>query len=389
MIFELDLAFRFLRTRRRSLARFTSIAAVVGIAAGVGSFIFAQALARGFRSEMQEKILANTAHISVFRNDRSRIEDWKDIKDRLSKIDAINEVSGIAYENAILTANGSTNYAVVKTSTSDPSDCGCMENPGDIDISVGLELALKARLEPGLGANLITFVNGIEPKTTRVKVRQTFKTGLFDYDSTWINASPSDFAELYGQKEFVPSSLSISITDIYQSSETAEKVRSELGEAYRVLDWQEANQPLFTALSLERRVALGVILLIIFIAALNITTTLSLLVNERRPDIAILRTCGTKTKSLVTIFLLEGIILGLAGIACGLVIGLVGCYLANYFNLINISADVYSISYITLRPSLPDVLLTLLIATIMCLTATLYPVFKASKIKPLEILRNQ
>ena len=77
MIFELDLAFRFLRTRRRSLARFTSAVAVVGIAAGVASFIFAQALARGFQSEMQEKILVNTAHISVFRNDGLGIENWK------------------------------------------------------------------------------------------------------------------------------------------------------------------------------------------------------------------------------------------------------------------------------------------------------------------------
>jgi lipoprotein-releasing system permease protein len=389
VIFELDLAFRFLRTRRRSLARFTSVVAVVGIAAGVASFIFAQALARGFQSEMQEKILANTAHVSVFRNDGSEIGNWKEFKDQLSKIDGVNEVTAVAYENAILTANGSTHYAVVKASASDPSDCGCLESTGPITISVGLELAIKAELEPGLEANLVTFVNGIEPKTTRIRVRQTFKTGLFDYDSTWINTAPSDFAVLYGQKEFVPSNLSISLNDIYRSNEIAEKMRNELGKDYRVLDWQEANRPLFTALSLERRVALAVILLIILIAALNITTTLAILVNERRPDIAILRTCGTKTKSLVAIFLLEGIILAFVGIVSGLVIGLTSCYLANYFNLINISADVYSISHITLRPGLADVLLTLLIATLTCLAATLYPVFKASKIKPLEILRNQ
>jgi cell division protein FtsX len=115
-------------------------------------------------------------------------------------------------------------------------------------------------------------------------------------------------------RQFTPSVLSVSVADIYRANETAENIRKTLGENFRVVDWQEANRPLFAALSLERKVAFAVIALIIFVAALNITTTLALLVGERRSDIAVLRTCGARSRSLMTIFLLEGVFLAFAGI---------------------------------------------------------------------------
>jgi len=181
--------------------------------------------------------------------------------------------------------------------------------------------------------------------------------------------------------------LSISVRDIYRSNETAQKIRENLGENFKIIDWQEANQPLFAALSLERKVSLAVISLIIFIAALNITTTLALLVNERRLDIAILRTCGAKTASLIKIFLLEGLFLGFTGIFCGVVLGLSACFAGNYFKIISISAEVYSLNYIPFHPQISNVLLIITIAFAVCLAACVYPAFKASKIKPLENLR--
>jgi len=161
------------------------------------------------------------------------------------------------------------------------------------EAAIGARLAEKLNLKIGDTAEILTLEN---QTPSRIRIAGTFETGLYDYDSTWIYISPEKFARLRGKTEFTPTNLSISVKDIYKTDETAQKIRSELGENFKVVDWQEANRPLFAALSLERRVALAIISLIIFIAALNITTTLALLVNERRFDIAILRTCGARTR---------------------------------------------------------------------------------------------
>ncbi len=376
MSFELKLAWKYFRARRKSLARFTSAVAVLGIAAGVASLIIAQALARGFADEMRDKILANTAHISVFLADGAAIGSFSEISESLKKIENVREVTPTAYENSLILAQSGTAYAILKVQTEN--------NLTGSQISVGARLAEKLNLKIGDEADIVTLEN---QTPSRVRVAATFETGLYDYDSTWIILAPEKYARLHGQPEFVPSILNVSVVDIYRTQETAARMRAGLGENFKVLDWQEANRPLFAALSLERKVALAVIGLIIFIAALNITTTLALLVGERRLDIAILRTCGARTRSLVTIFLLEGLLLGLIGTLSGLVLGLLGCFAGNYFKVISLSAEVYSLKYIPLRPEFSNILTVVASALFLSLAATLYPALKASRIKPLENLR--
>ena len=406
MNFELKLAWRYFRARRKSLARFTFGVAVIGIAAGVASLIVAQALARGFSDEMQDKILANTAHVSVFSIAEVKIADWQRIKAELEKPENIKSVSATTYENSIIVGTQATSYAILrvvqspKSKVQSPSNSQIsnsefqieVQKPKNedqpIEISIGAVLAEKNGLKKGDEAQIITFENEAAPQTSNVRVRETFQTGLYEYDSSWIYISPEDFARLHQTLNFTPTIFSISVKDIFKADETAREIRASLGESFRVLDWQEANQPLFAALSLERKVVLAIISLIIFIAALNITTTLALLVNERRLDIAILRTCGARTKNLVFIFLFEGLFLGFLGIFGGVVFGLLGCFAGNYFKIINLPAEVYSLRYIPFHPNLTNVLLIILIAFLLCLAATVYPAFRASQIKPLENLRN-
>jgi lipoprotein-releasing system permease protein len=183
--------------------------------------------------------------------------------------------------------------------------------------------------------------------------------------------------------------LSVSVRDIYRAGETAREMRKILGNDFKVVDWQEANQPLFAALSLERKTVLAIISLIIFVAALNITTTLALLVNERKLDIAVLRTCGARAKTLIFIFLFEGLLLGFAGIFAGVGLGLLGCFLGNRFRIISLSEEVYSLSYIPFRPGFINILMIVSVAFLLCLAATVYPAFRASRVKPLENLRAQ
>ena len=386
MNYELKLTLKYFRAKRKSLARFTSIVAIAGIAAGVSSLIVAQALANGFADEMRGKILANTAHISVFLKDGGEISEWQTIKTNFETLENVREISASTYENAFLISDASMNYAALRVISNFKFQ---ISEPDEITIAVGARLAEKSGLRINDKAEIITLENGIEPQRTRVRVAETFETGLYDYDLTWIYIAPENFARLHGQPHFTPRILSISVKDIYASGETAQEIRTRLGENFKVVDWQEANRPLFAALSLERKASLAIISLIIFIAALNITTTLALLVNERRLDIAVLRICGARARSLMTVFLLEGLFLGAIGIFFGVCLGLLGCFLGNYFKIISLSAEVYSLYYIPLHPSPVNILLIIFVAFFICLTATIYPAFKASRIKPLENLRTQ
>lgn len=398
MNYEFKLALKYFRARRKSLARFTSFIAIIGIAAGVASLILAQSLARGFADEMRDKILINTAHISIFMRDGGEVFNWKDVKNELEKSEDIKELIPTTFENAVIIGKGATNYAVlrvvqssklkVKSSRFQINEQRTTNDEQLIEISLGKELAEKSDLKIGDEAEIITIENE-SAKTSKVRIIDIFQTGLYEYDSTWINLSPENYVKLTGKLNFTPTVLVVSVKDIYKADKTADEIRITLGESFKVLDWQEANQPLFAALSLERKVALAIISLIIFIAALNITTTLALLVNERKLDIAILRTCGARTKNLIFVFLFEGLFIGIIGIFFGVIFGLAGCAIGNYLKIVNLPTEVYSLNYVPLHPDLLNILLIVFIAFTVCLAATVYPAYKASRIKPLENLRTQ
>lgn len=378
MSFESKIAWRYFRARRKSLARFTAAVAVIGIAAGVAALILANALAKGFADEMRDKILANTAHVSIFAADGAEIFDWRAAKEKIEKIENVAAIAPTSYENALLVGANETSYAILK-----------VQNQTSLkgsQIAVGARLAERLNLKLGDMAEIATIEN---QKPARVSVAEIFQTGLYDYDATWIRVAPENFARLHKREIFVPTILDVSVQDIYRADETAEMIRGILGDGFRVVAWQEANQPLFAALSLERRVASAIIGLIIFVAALNITTTLALLVNERRLDIAVLRTCGARARSLILIFLFEGLFLSCAGIFFGVLVGLLGCFAGNYFRLISLAPEVYSLNQIRFAPTSANILLIACAAFLLCLFASFYPAWRASQIKPLENLRQQ
>lgn len=378
MSFELKIAWRYFRARRKSLARFTAFVATLGIAAGVAALILANALAAGFAGEMQNKILANTAHISIFSADGAEISGWISIKEKIEKLENVEKIAPTAYENALLIGSTETSYAILKVQTQSNLKGG--------NIAVGVKLAEKLNLKIGDSAEIATIEN---QTPARVTIAEIFQTGLYDYDSTWIRLTPENFARLHNQTNFTPTILDVSVKNIYQADETANLIKEIAGDKYKIVAWREANQPLFAALSLERKVALAIIGLIVFIAALSITTTLALLVNERRSDIAVLRTCGATAKSLIYIFLLEGFFISFAGIFFGVAGGLLGCSLGNYFNLISLSEEVYSLNQIRFAPDLASILWIVGAAFLLCSAAAFYPAWKAGKIKPLENLRRQ
>jgi lipoprotein-releasing system permease protein len=409
MPYELFLALRHLRSRqKRRLARVTSLIAVIGIAVGVAALIVALALANGFRDEMREKILRGTAHITVMRSDGQAITEYKEVAARVASLPGVVAATGTTYDGAVVIGKRASAYAVLRgvdgSSTHAIADIsrtlvggsvepGFSRRVGSQDLPaavVGSELATRTGLHVGDVAEIIAARAGASSANGskhQVRVAGIFRSGLFEYDSTWIYL-PLETASALSGETHVAAVISIQVANIYDVKSTAETVKQLLGSSYATVDWQEANRPLFTALALERRIGVVIIGLIIFIAALNITTTLILVVMERRRDIAILNTMGATTRSIMGIFVIEGAIVGAIGAVGGAMLGAVAVLVANRYHLISLPADVYSISNVPLSLRFGELALAALVAFALSIIATIYPARAAARIRPAEMLRD-
>ncbi|MEP6924921.1 MAG: ABC transporter permease [Pyrinomonadaceae bacterium] len=393
MRFEIFLAIRYLRTpRRHALAQFTALAAIVGIAFGVAAMILAQAIANGFRQAMQNKILENTAHITVLSADGADISDWQNLETQIEQIKNVKNVSATSFDNALLIGQTNSSYAVLRAVQIPDSRFQIPDLDNEqAKIEIGKDLAEKAGLRVGETTEIVSGSGNLgetfAPIKTTVNVSGIFTTGFYEYDASWIRVDLATAAKLTGKTDISVTALEIKTDDIFDSKRTAKQIQNKIGAAFKVLDWQEANQQLFAALSLERRAAVLIVSLIVFISALNITTTLALVVNERKPDIAIFKTCGARAQSIIFIFLLEGALLGLIGILLGALLGLIICAASNYFGWINLPSDVYSVSEIILEPKTSEILLTIAAIFLLCLTASAFPAWTAAKVKPMENLK--
>jgi lipoprotein-releasing system permease protein len=254
---------------------------------------------------------------------------------------------------------------------------------------VGSELANRIGLSVGDVFKVIPAGAGpgLNPVTRRLRVAGVFRSGLFEYDSTWIYIS-LDTATAFAGGNHAASVISVQVKDIDNVKQTGEKVRMTLGTGYTTVDWQQANQPLFTALALERRMGLFIIGLIVVIAALNITTTLILVVVERRRDIAILNALGATGREIMSLFVIEGAAIGAIGALGGVLLGLLACAIGNHYKLVSLPADVYSISSVPLVVKTGEIALAAFAAFCLSVLATLYPARAAGRLRPIETLRD-
>ena len=402
MPYEFFLAFRYLRSRhKRRLARVTAFAAIVGIAMGVAALIVAFALANGFRNEMRDKILQGTAHISILRSDGLPISNHESIAARVRQVSGVVDASPTTYDGAL--ANGATGstYVVLRgvdTATGrstlpsrwirEGSFEALFQSKADDIIPqgvIGNELATRLGVKTGDTIQLM-LPNGAN-SSRRLKVAGIFSSGLFEFDSTWIYL-PLETVSAFSGANHAAVVVSVQVANVDDVKSVAAAIRSNVGSDFRTVDWQDANQPLFSALALERRMGLFIIGLIIVIAVINITTMLILVVVERRRDIAILNALGATRPSVMALFLIEGGVVGAIGAVSGVVLGLVVCVIGNHYKLVSLPADVYSISNVPLTAGIREVVLSAVLAFALSVLATIYPALVASRLRPAETLRD-
>jgi lipoprotein-releasing system permease protein len=453
MPYELFLALRYLRSRRgarRGSAQVTALAAVLGIACGVAALVVASALANGFRDEMRDKILRGTAHVTVSRADAQPVEDWRAVVARLRGVPDVTDAAPTSYAGALLEGSDAATYAVLRavdasstrsleevrrTLTSGAveslfddarierkgaksedknkrdetinrggvigiahdarADAENAESEKPLSIIIGAELAARSGLRVVGDEGWIVVgektdeAPGFATRSRRVRVVGIFRSGLFEYDSTWVYLPLAAAADLAGGPAGSATVLSVETADIYRTPEIAARIREAVGTRFTVVDWQEANRPLFAALALERRTVSLIIALVTIVAALNITTTLVLVVVERRADIAILGAMGARAASVMSVFVVEGAIIGALGSILGVALGLVACFVGDRYKLVSLPADVYSLSSVPFHPHAGETALAALAAFIVCLVATIYPARSAARTRPAEALRYE
>jgi lipoprotein-releasing system permease protein len=409
MSLELFVALRYLLARRKqAFISLISLISILGVTVGVMALIIALALMTGLQGELRDRILGSTAHVYVWKS--SGLSDYPTEVTALGTVDGVIGAAPAILGKALIVSGDQQAFITLKgvdpalepgvtdiqRSIVQGSVTALSDDTGDVPgILIGRELAIQLGpagqpLQVGDSVTLQTPQGtltpmGMLPRVRRLRVAGVYNLGLFEFDSQYGFLSLDVASRMLGRSE--PDLIELRVADIYAAPTVAARVVERLGPAYQAKDWAELNQSLFSALWLEKMAIAITIGLIVMVAALNIVASLVLLVMEKSRDIAILKTMGTGSRRVMTIFMLQGLIIGLVGTTLGSIGGLSLCWVLDRYRLIRIPSDVYQVSYVPFVVDARDFVVVVVAAVAICFVATLYPSRQASRLDPVQALR--
>jgi lipoprotein-releasing system permease protein len=405
MPFELFVALRYLLARRKqAFISLISFISTLGVAVGVMALIVALALMTGLQGELRDRILGSTAHVYVWKS--GGLADYHADIARLRALPGVVGAGPAIQGKALVSTDRGDAFITIKGI--DPAlepqvtDLGRAMREGSLaalasqgedeppGILIGRQLADQLGARVGdvislLGPQGTLSPMGMIPRTRRVRVAGIYELGLQEFDAGWGFVSLEFAGRLVGRD--APELIQLRAADIWQAPAIADRVTAELGSEYVAQDWQDLNSSLFSALWIEKMAISITIGLIVVVAALQIVASLVLLVMEKSRDIAILKTMGTAPRRISTIFMLQGLIIGIVGTVAGSVGGLALCWVLDRYRLIRIPADVYQISYVPFVVEPTDFAIVVASAILICFLATIYPSRQASRLDPVQALR--
>jgi lipoprotein-releasing system permease protein len=408
MPFELQIAIRYLLARRRqAFISIISLVSTLGVTVGVMALVIALALMTGLQSELRDRILGSTAHIFVFKS--TGIEDYQAEIEALKKVPHVTGAAPAILGRAL--ASSPSADAFISFKGIDPAleasvtefeksivsgklaDLNPPNDESHDGIFIGQDLARTLGVGVGDSITILTPqgtlnpFTGMMPRSRTMRVAGLFRLGLFEFDNAYGFVSLDVAKRLMNKSQ--PELIELAVDDIYAAPAVAAAIPETLGDRYVTQDWTTMNRPLFEALWLEKMAISITIGLIVMVAALNIVASLVLLVMEKNADIAILKTMGASARSIMYIFMLQGVIIGTIGTAVGGAAGVLISWVMNRYQLLRVPGmgEVYQISYVpfTLLPF--EFAVVFALAILICFLATIYPSRQAAKLKPIEALR--
>jgi lipoprotein-releasing system permease protein len=416
MPFELFIGLRYLKAKRKStFISLITLISVAGVALGVMALIIVLAVMTGFEEDLKEKILGTNAHIVVL-NGAGAMQDYQELLKKVQGIDGVVAATPFIY-NQVMLSSGKNVSGVVLRGIDVASDAkvtnlhksmveGSLQALDDKaakipGLVIGKELAKNLGLMQGDTVDVISPMGnitpfGMMPKLRHFKVAGIFNTGMFEYDSTLAYVSLGEAQNFLGLGDAV-TGIQLRVRDVYKTGALSKVINRELGPPYYARDWMQMNKNILFALKTEKSVMFIILTLIVLVAAFGIASTLFMVVMEKTRDIAILKSMGATSRSIMRIFVFEGVIIGVLGTVLGVLSGLlIALNLEPIVGLVQkvtgfelFSKDIY---YLDHFPSLvipSDVILISITAVLISFAATLYPSWAASRLSPAEALRYE
>jgi len=402
--FEWFVSLRYLRAKRKQkFISLITIISILGVAVGVLALIVVLSVYTGFTEGLRDQIIGVNAHALVQRFGGA-ITDTEGVTTKIEAIEGVEATTPYIYGQALISSATQSTGVVLRgidaTSALRVLSIGQkmvagqltdLDRPAEVPaIVLGRDMARQLQVGLGDRVRLISpngplSPMGVLPKIRTCVVAGIFETGMFEYDSTMGYITLDTARSLTDLRRGVHG-IEVRVRDIDQAARTATAIQEALGQGYSVRDWMQLNRNLFAALKLEK---LGIFIaldLIILVAALNIISALIMVVMEKNRDIAILKSMGATTRAIMRIFFYQGMVIGLAGTVLGVASGLGLCAVLKRYKIIELPSNVYPMSTMPIKVVPLDVTVIAVSAILITLAATLYPSWKASKIRPAEAL---
>jgi len=410
---ELFIGLRYTRAKRRNhFISFIALTSMLGIILGVMALITVLSVMNGFEQELRNRILGVVAHATVSEPD-GVLHDWSSLQDTLSHaphvLGAAPYIDGEGMLSGSRGVSGTLIRGVVPDKEVGVSDIGAKMvagelnnlHPGGFGIILGKDLALRLGAWVGDKVTLVTpqatvTPAGILPRLKRFTVVGVFEVGMYEYDNGLAVLNLQDAAKLFRLGDGV-SGIRLKLDDLLRAPAIARDLSKSLPRGYVVSDWTQQHVNFFRAVQMEKTVMFVILLLIVAVAAFNIVSTLVMMVRDKEADIAVLRTLGATPRSIMTIFIVQGSVIGIVGTLLG---GIAGVLLAlnvetivpmieHLFHVEFLSADVYYISELPSDLEWSDVGKICGVSLVLSLVATLYPAWRAARTQPAEALRYE
>jgi len=412
MSYEWIIALRYLRARRRQVfISVITLVSILGVMVGVAALIVVISVMVGAQEDIKEKILGANSHLTVL-SYHGRMENYQELVKAIEQVPEVVAASPYLESQVMLLSGSQVVGAVIRGVDPDSAlkvtTIGAQMLAGKLDylkpgafageeplpgIAIGSDLS--SLLGAGYG-DVVSVISplgalspmGLAPSARRFRVAAVFKFGFYEVDSGFVFVSlpeAQDFFHSPGQAD----GIEVKLKDLYLARQAGKEIERKIGFPHWARTWIEAHQPLFAALKMEQLAFSVILALIILVAGLNIISTLVMMVMEKYRDIAILKSMGATDRSVMKVFMYQGLVIGIIGTVLGAILGSVLCWLQIKYQIVHLDQTVYQFAVMPMKLEWQNVLWISALAVFTSFISTIYPARQAAKMNPAESLRYE